>query len=208
MLSGLLRVLVITLVMLVAAMLLLPRDRAVAPSLSVATRLDAPRALPPVALIDQDGNPFALDQLEGRPTLLFFGFTNCPDVCPLTLAVLAQASQSLRAEAAALAPAVLFVSVDADRDTPAQIKTYLERFDAGFIGATADENALAPLIAALGVSVHKERHGDASYNVVHNGTVYVLDADVRWTALFGGSSHRTADIVNDYLALQGRRAAE
>jgi protein SCO1/2 len=208
MIGGLLRVLVITLVMLVAALMLLPRGRDVAPNLSVATRLDAPRELPPVALIDQDGNPFALSQLAGRPTLVFFGFTNCPDVCPLTLAVLAQASQSLRAEDAALAPAVLFISVDADRDTPAQIKAYLERFDAGFIGATAAESALAPLIAALGVSVHKETRGDASYNVVHNGTVYVLDADVRWTALFGGSSHLPADIVNDYLALQGRRAAE
>jgi protein SCO1/2 len=200
--GGLLRVLVIALVALVAAMLLLPRSREPVPDVIVATVLDAPRALPPVAMIDQNGEPFAPGDLAGRPTLVFFGFTHCPDICPLTLAVLAQAMQTLRSEEPT--PQVLFVSVDPERDTPALIKAYVAAFDMEFIGATAAEAELAPLIAALNVTVHKERQGDAVYNVVHNGTVYLLDASGRWIAIFGGSSHRAEDIVSDYRALRTR----
>jgi protein SCO1/2 len=195
-----LRVLVIALVMLVAVMMLLPRDRDLTPTLVAATVLDTPRVLPAVALIDQNGERFAIDDLAGQPIFVFFGFTHCPDICPLTLAVLREALQTLREEASA--PAVLFVSVDPGRDTPERIKAYLAGFDAGFFGATADDAALAPLYAALGVSVHQEREGDAVVNVVHNGTVYLLDSASRWTAIFGGSAHRAEDIVTDYRALR------
>lgn len=216
MIGGLLRVLVIALVVLVAALMLLPRPGDIAergtvapqgesvPPTAVATVLDAPRELPPVALVDQNGEPFAIGDLSGRPALVFFGFTNCPDICPLTLAVLAQALDVLREEE--IAPAVLFVSVDPGRDSPERIKSYVEAFDADFLGATASETTLAPLIAALGVTVHQERRGDAVYNVVHNGTVYVLDAGGRWAALFGGSAHRADDIVRDYRTLRRRLA--
>ena len=199
MIGGLLRVLVVALVVLVAALMLMPR-----PGVTVATVLDVPRPLPSVAMVDQNGAAFAIDDLAGKPVLVFFGFTHCPDICPLTLAVLAQAMDSLRD--AQSAPAVLFVSVDPGRDTPALIKAYVEAFDPDFIGATADEATLAPLIATLGMTVHKERQGEAVYNVVHNGTVYVLDAEGRWAALFGGSEHRAEDIVRDYRALRGRLA--
>lgn len=215
MIGGLLRVLVVALVVLVAALMLLPRPgdiasrgtvapQADAAETTVATVLDAPRALPAVTLVDKDGRPFTIDVLAGRPALVFFGFTHCPDICPLTLAVLAQAMDALRNEQDA--PAVLFVSVDPGRDTPALIKGYVEAFDPEFLGATADEDTLAPLIAALGVSVHKQQQGDAVYNVVHNGTVYLLDAGGRWVAIFGGSEHRAEDIVRDYRALRGRLA--
>jgi protein SCO1/2 len=200
--GGLLRMLVNALVVLAAAILLPACSREQAPDVTVATVLDAPRALPPVAMIDQNGQPFTPGDLAGRPTLVFFGFTHCPDICPLTLAVLAQAMQSLRTEEPA--PRVLFVSVDPERDTPALIKAYVAAFDTEFIGATAAEATLAPLITALGVSVHKERQGEEVYNVVHNGTVYVLDAAGRWIAIFGGSSHRAEDIVGDYRALRTR----
>lgn len=191
---------------LVAAPVLVACGRDGAPETAVATVLDAPRELPEVAMVDKNGEPFTLDKLAGKPALVFFGFTHCPDICPLTLAVLAEAMRSLRAEDAA--PTILFVSVDPARDTPARIKAYVETFDAEFIGATADEATLAPLIAALGVSVHTVREGDDVYNVVHNGTVYVLDAAGHWAAIFGGSAHRTEDIVGDYLALRERLAGE
>ncbi len=189
---------------LVAALLLPSCGRDAAPATTVATVLDAPRALPAVALIGKDGQPFSIESLAGQPTLVFFGFTHCPDICPLTLVVLAEALQSLRDEEPA--PAVLFVSIDPGRDSPELIKAYVEAFDPEFLGATADEATLAPLISALGVSVHKQHQGDAIYNVVHNGTVYVLDADGRWAAIFGGSEHRAEDIVRDYRALRGRLA--
>lgn len=193
-------------VVVALAVLITACEPRVAPSPLVATVLDAPRALPAVAMVDQDGEPFTIGDLAGRPTLVFFGFTHCPDICPLTLATLARAMQSLRSED--FPPRVLFVSVDPGRDTPALIKSYVSAFDAEFVGATADEAALRPLITALGVSVHQQREGDEEYNVVHNGTVYVLDADARWTAIFGGSTHRAEDIVADYRILRGQLAGE
>jgi protein SCO1/2 len=199
--GGMLRVLVITLVLLVAALMLMPRPSPHRPTPEVATLLDAPRELPAVALTDQQGQPLTLADLAGRPVLAFFGFTNCPDICPQTLFVLSQAIIQLRTEAPAAEPAVLFVSVDPGRDSPALIHRYLAGFDPGFIGATAAEDVLAPLLSTLAVSVRKETRNGETYNVVHNGTVYVLDSAGRWAALFGGSNHRAEIIVRDYLEL-------
>jgi protein SCO1/2 len=196
-----LRILVIALVALVAVMFLLPRPD-VPPPIEVATVLDAPRDLPAVALTDADGRPFEIGDLAGRHALVFFGFTNCPDICPITLAVIAEAVDTLREAAPALVPEVLFVSVDPARDSPERIRAYVRGFDESFIGATASEPALEPLLATLHVTVHKEVVDDAVYNVVHNGTIFVLDDAGRWIALFGGSSHRPEIIVGDYLALR------
>jgi protein SCO1/2 len=204
MIGGLLRVLVIALVLLVAALMLMPRPAAPPAATEVATVLDAPRPLPEVALVDTRGEPFALAALAGRPTLVFFGFTHCPDVCPLTLDVIARAVARLREEAPGLVPQVLFVSVDPARDSPERIGAWLGAFDEAFIGVTAPEAALAPLLEALSVSVHQERQGDETYNVVHNGTVYVLDSDVRWVAIFGGSTHSIDSIVGDLSTLGPR----
>lgn len=204
MIGGLLRVIVIALVLLVAAMMLMPRAARTPTATEDATVLDAPRSLPEVALIDQNGDAFALRDLAGRPTLAFFGFTNCPDICPLTLDVMARAVQRLRAEDPELAPQILFVSVDPARDSPARIGAWVMSFDESIVGVTAAEDELAPLLDALAVSVHKQQVGDESYNVVHNGTVYVLDSDARWAAIFGGSEHSIDTIVGDYRALAPR----
>jgi len=128
-----LRVLVVGLVVLVAAMFMMPR----APSpTSAATVLPEPRALPDVDLVDAHGSRFDLDAFRGRFTLLYFGFTQCPDVCPITLKVLADARAKLNERAPQALPQVVFVSVDPERDTPAAIAEYLGHFDASFVGAT------------------------------------------------------------------------
>jgi protein SCO1/2 len=192
--------------MLVAAMMLLPRagDFAPPPELIEATLLDAPRPLPPVALTDQQGQPFSFENLHGRHALVFFGFTNCPDICPLTLQVLASALAEIRRQQPEAAPAVVFVSVDPIRDTPARIAAYVRGFDPAIIGVTATEAAQQPLLEALSVTVHKETRDGESYNVVHNGTIYVLDEDGGWVALFGGSTHRAETLVRDYLSIRDR----
>jgi protein SCO1/2 len=200
--GGMLRILVISLIVLVATMMLLRRTADVVPVVEVATVLNEPRPLPDVVLTDQRGNAFEISDLSGQHVLAFFGFTNCPDICPLTLAVIAEAVREIRLRAPEAAPEVLFVSVDPGRDTPTRIAAYLSAFDELFIGATADEGTLAPLLNVLAVTVHKETQGDETYNVVHNGTIYVLDDQGRWVAIFGGSEHRADTIVNDYLALR------
>ena len=207
-----LRVLVVALVLLVAAMLMIPRNREAVPhapnvATQTATVLPRPRPLPEFALIDASGGEFTLANLRGRHRLLFFGFTHCPDICPLTLQVLATAVDEIATRAPELVPEVVFVSVDSRRDTPERIREYLRNFDARFVGAVGSDPALEPLIQMLGVTVHKVETDGEHYNVVHNGTVYVIDPDAALAAIFGGSSHDAEAIVSDYLRIRGAPVA-
>lgn len=196
-----LRILVVGLLLLVGAMLFLPRGAPPVPEPAVATQLPEPLPLPEIALIDANGEPFGLDDLRGRFSLLFFGFTHCPDICPLTLQVLAAARERL---SDATAPQVVFVSVDPYRDTPERIGEYLANFDTAFIGATGSDAELAPWVEALGVTVHKNEQDGSPYNVTHNGTVYVIGPNASLVGLFGGSSHDTDTIVTDFARLRAR----
>ena len=201
-----LRVLVVALVVLVAAMFLVPRGQR-GGTLEATTLLPEPRALPDVALVDAHGEPLHIADLRGRFILLFFGFTNCPDVCPLTLKALADARAELARRAPrVLPPTVVFVSVDAQRDSPARISEYLAQFDKDFIGATAADAALEPLLTTLGVAVEKHAHGGAGYNVMHSSAVYVLNPDAEWIAVARGP-HEPAVFASDYLKLRQSRPA-
>lgn len=199
-----LRILIIALVMLVAAMFLLPRDRELVPAPETATVLEPPPALPEFALADDAGRPFTTANLRGDYRLLFFGFTYCPDICPLTLQVLANVQSQLRAQAPELVPEVVFVSVDPRRDSPERIRAYLNNFDRQFRGVTGPDERLEPLIKALGLTVHKTEIDGEQYNVVHNGTVFVIGPNAELVAVFGGSSHEAGAIVSDYLRIRRR----
>ncbi len=199
-----LRVLVVGLVVLVAAMFLLPRPSS-AP-LKSATLLQQPLALPPVALVDAAGMPADLEAFRGKFSLLFFGFTNCPDVCPLTLKVLADARAQLAGRFPNAVPQVVFVSVDPSRDTPERIAAYLRNFDGAFVGLTAADSRLAPLLKALGVTVQKHQHGGEDYTVVHNSTVYVIGPNAELIATSSGP-HEAATIAADYLKIRQRYQA-
>jgi protein SCO1 len=196
-----LRVLIVGLVVLVATMFLLPRPSSAPPT--TATLLPEPLALPAVELVDAAGKPAGLETFRGRYSLLFFGFTNCPDVCPLTLKVLADVRMELAARSANVVPQVVFVSVDPGRDTPDKIAAYLQNFDAAFVGVTAPDAKLAPLLKTLGVSVEKHRHGGADYNVVHNSTVYMIGPGADLIAISSGP-HVPATIAADYLKVRQR----
>jgi len=106
------------------------------------------RTLPPVTLTDVDGNAFRLDQdLIGRPTLLFFGYTSCPDICPIHLSAIASAMQQTRTNHDQLQ--VVFVSVDPERDTPDRIRTFLGHFDRRMIGLHGDSDEVQRALAHL-----------------------------------------------------------
>ena len=201
MIGGLLRVLVVALVVLVAAMFLLPRgDRS---PLAAATWLPETLALPAVELVDDSGRNADLDVFRGKFSLLFFGFTNCPDVCPLTLKVLADARADLLKRAPRAVPQIVFVSVDPDRDTPERIAQYLDNFDPEFRGVTAPAERLAPLLKALGVTVEKHQHGGEQYTVIHNSTVYFIGPAAELVAVASGP-HEPATIAADYLKIRQR----
>jgi protein SCO1/2 len=202
-----LRILIVVLVLLVAAMFVLPRgQRGAAPQ--NATELPQPTPLADVRFVDKSGREAHLSDFKGDFTLLFFGFTNCPDVCPLTLAMLAQVRADIAQRAPRFTPRVLFVSVDPGRDTPERIAAYLNGFDAEFAGVTAPDAALAPLLMQLGVAVEKQHDhsGGGNYNVVHNSAIYVLDPNAEWIAVSTGP-HDPKVFASDYLRLRQRHGA-
>ncbi len=203
MLGGLLRILVVSLILLVAIMMLLPRAGDRVPLPEVATVLPEPLALPEVELVDQSGRSFSTTDLHGDFSLMFFGFTHCPDICPLTLQVLASARAQVEHSAPAFTPEVIFVSVDPFRDSPERIRQYLANFDAEFTGVTASDEALAPLLKTLGVTVQKTERDGEYYNVVHNSTVYLIGPEAQLIAIFGGS-HDAATIASDYVRIRRR----
>jgi protein SCO1/2 len=205
MLSGMLRVLIIGLVLLVAIIWMLPRNLANVQT-AVATVLPEPQALPEFALTDHNGAAFGNADLEGKFTLLFFGFTNCPDICPLTLKTLADARAEMLKRGADHAPQIVFVSVDPERDSAERIARYLGNFEAELRGATGPEHALAPLVAKLGVTVEKHVHAGESYNVVHNSTIYVVGPDAKWLAI-SSAPHDPVTLADDYAKIRRRYAA-
>ncbi len=142
------------------------------------TLLQPPLAVADFALTNQDGQTMHLNDFRGSPTLLFFGYTNCPDACPITLAQFKQIRGTLGADAARVR--FVFVTVDPARDTPAQMKQYLANFDPTFIGLTAAPETLAQVYHAYGISVEKimpsehAQHGMPGM-VAHTSSVFLLD---------------------------------
>ena len=198
--SGMLRILVVALVALVAAITLMPRR--IAPPPENATEWPQARALPVVELRDHTGAAVSTAELTERFSLLFFGFTNCPDICPASLAVLAQASRQLAATQTPV-PRVVLVSVDPARDTPEQLRNYVERFDEDFIGVTASEAQMQPLLSALGVSVMKQPLGGELYNMTHNPQVFVVSPNGDVIATLSNASSPEA-VVRDYRRIRAR----
>lgn len=152
---------------------------------AVGTVLPQARELPAVALTDYHGERWTNAALEGEWQYLFFGFTNCPDVCPLTLATLAGTLDRLDQSEAEVIPEVVFVSVDPQRDTPAAIKTYLEHFHDDFIGVTGERAAIDRLTGALGISYKlHEPDSNGDYAVDHSAAILLIDPRGRLRALW------------------------
>jgi protein SCO1 len=136
----------------------------------------------PFRLADQDGKPIADTDLRGKPFLVFFGFTHCPDVCPTALF---EASELLRA----LGPeadrtAVLFVSVDPERDTPAVLKDYLGSFDPHLRGVTGTPESIAAVAKAYRVYYKKVPLEAGDYTMDHTAIVYLMDKQGKFVAPF------------------------
>jgi len=163
------------------------RHRAPSVDLTTGTYLTLEQAPPDFSLIDQQGRGFGSANLRGHWSLLFFGYTNCPDFCPTTLTTLAAMQKRLRAAKAPVLPQVIFVSVDAKRDTPAQMAKYVPYFDPEFIGLTApDQPGIEAVAKKLGVSVIIQPASDGSYTVDHSGAIFVFNPDGRLTAILSG----------------------
>lgn len=140
--------------------------------------LPEPKAIEDFTLLDHHGSPFKLDGFKGHWSLVFFGFTACPDICPSTLYQLQQARQLLLQERAAPdIPRIYLVSVDPERDTPQKLAAYVAYFDPAFIGLTGDPGQLQALAIQLGIAFFVEPHdpGAVQYNVDHGASLLLLD---------------------------------
>jgi len=128
----------------------------------------------PFQLVDQDDRPTDQRLLQGKWTAVFFGYTYCPDVCPTTLALLGRVQAMLGPKAADWQ--VVFISVDPERDTPAQLKTYLSSpvFPRGANGLTGSPAQVAAAAKAYKVFYQKEGSG-AAYTVDHTSAIYLMD---------------------------------
>jgi len=181
-----------------AAARLVWRAEAGPPALEQAVLFAESRPMPDFSLVDQAGGPFVPERLQGRWTFLFFGFVNCPDVCPTTLATLAAARRSLADLPAAERPAVTLVSVDPGRDTPDVLARYVAHFDPDFEGVTGDPPSLQALTDTLGVAVIIGPPGpDGAYSVDHSAAIFLVGPDGRLAALFG-APHDAAVIARDF----------
>ncbi|AJO75808.1 MULTISPECIES: SCO family protein [Pseudomonas] len=135
------------------------------------------RTLPDVKMTDQEGQPVQLDALKGKWSLLFFGYTFCPDICPTTLAQLRQIKSELPKEALDKLQVVL-VSVDPNRDTPQQLKQYLGYFDKDFKGLTATSVAdVQKLANAVSIPFIPADTSKPNYTVDHSGNLAVIGPD-------------------------------
>ncbi len=133
------------------------------------------------------GLTFGSAKLRGRWSVLFFGYTNCPDFCPTTLTTLAAVQKRLRDAKTADLPQVIFVSVDAKRDTPAQLAKYVPYFDPGFIGLTAaDQPRIEALAQQWGVGVIIQPTSNGEYTVDHSGAIFVVNPDGQLAAILTG----------------------
>jgi protein SCO1/2 len=134
------------------------------------------RSLPELSLTNQDGQAVAVDQLKEQWSLLFFGYTFCPDICPATLAQLRQLQGQMPPETLSKLRIVL-VTVDPHRDTPEQLKKYLDYFDAGFIGLTGEEATLQKLANAVSIPYIPADTSKENYTVDHSGNLVLIGPD-------------------------------
>jgi protein SCO1 len=153
------------------------------------------------SLTDHNGQARTLADFKGKVVVIFFGYTQCPDVCPTSLSELAQAKQLLGADGDKLQG--LFVSVDPERDTPEIMKAYMASFDPGFLALYAAPNALPELTKSFRIYYKKvDGKTPTSYTMDHSAGSYVYDTQgrVRLYTRYGGGAQALADDVKKLLA--------
>ncbi len=136
---------------------------------------DKPAIVKPFQLTSHKRQPFTQQNILGKPTLIFFGFLSCPDVCPITLNDISGWLEALGSDADRLN--TVYVSVDPARDTPQLMSDYLSSFDHRIVGVTGPEVELQKLTKPLGVFYEKQKTGDADYTMNHTASVLLLGRD-------------------------------
>jgi protein SCO1/2 len=153
----------------------------------------------PFQLVDQNGRPVSDTDFRGKPFLVFFGFTHCPDICPTTLFEVSEVMRRLGPNADRTA--ALFITVDPERDTPDKLKDYLSSFDPHLRGITGNPDAVAAVAKAYRVYYKKVPTEGDDYTMDHTAIVYLMDKNGRFVAPFSlrRSPEAAADDLRRYL---------
>lgn len=159
------------------------------------TAYDPPRPAPALRLTGQDGRPFDLVSLRGRPVFVYFGYTHCPDVCPTTLADLRAAITASSVDAT-----VVFVTIDPARDDVAAMKQYVDYYGMDYTGLTGTADQVSAAAAAWGVTYRRLPSDSASgYAMAHSTDSYLVDGDgqLRHHVFFGAPVDLVADLIRE-----------
>ncbi|MCS3731237.1 SCO family protein [Bradyrhizobium betae] len=136
----------------------------------------------PFQLTDQHGKAVTDKNLKGKPTLIFFGYTHCPDVCPTSLFEISEVLRAMGKDADKVN--AVFISVDPERDTPATMKDYLSSFDPHLEGLSGDPDAIANVVKSYRVYAKKVPTKDGDYTMDHTALIYLMDRDGRFVSPF------------------------
>lgn len=160
------------------------------------TVIEPPNPAPDFTLIDQQGQPFRLSEQRGSTVVLFFGFTNCPDICPTAMGDMAAVRRNLGSDGDKLR--VALITVDPERDTSERLGRYVAMFDPSFIGLTGERSTLDQVIKDYGVTaIKRELPGSAlKYTMDHSAFIYVIDAAGNLRMLFSNGAS-VDDITGD-----------
>jgi len=164
--------LLVGLILLATTLLLTNANRQSQPNLGIGG---------PFRLINQEGVEVSERDFLGRPSLIFFGYTHCPDICPTKLLEVSEIFRALGADKKINA---LFMTIDPERDTPALLKDYLSSFDPRIVGLTGTSEAIAAAEKTFRVYARKVETGEGSYSMDHTALVYLMDRQGRFISVF------------------------
>lgn len=167
--------------------------------------LPTPRAIEPTDLATHTGAPFTVEDLKGHWSFIFFGFTNCPDVCPISLSVMAQAERRLHEESPQLAGRFqgVLVTVDPERDDQETLATYVRAFSEEFLGVRGDRVATAEFATQLNAAFAMVPGDDGGYQVDHTANILIVNPRGHYHG-FARSPHSVDTIVEAFRSLSQR----
>jgi protein SCO1/2 len=169
-----------------------------------ATVLAPPRIIEDFQLVDHHNEPFTLNSLKGKWSFVFFGYTHCPDVCPLTMHTLSRMETLLAGESTSdTGIQVVFVSVDPQRDTVEKLAAYVPYFHQRFLGVTGREEEIKRLTKQLGIfHLHVEQGKEREYLMDHTTSILLFEPSGALRALFG-APHEAQRLAKEFLIISG-----
>ena len=166
--------------------------------------LENPRDIAAISLQDTANNLFNNESFTGHWTMLFFGFTSCPSLCPTTMAELGKMYRKLESLGVKNLPQVIMVSLDPQRDNPEKLGNYVRAFDRHFLGLTGDEQTINKMAREMGIASTKVDGSDEqSYNIEHTGTVILINPNGKINGFFTSPLNADA-LAKDYKKVVGQ----